>query len=192
MKAISNPDISVKLKLYKFYVQILKYHICEVSQPFTKSTEKWKIAYQRIVNKFRDQSSPWRSRSKKQIILGQRLLNQLLSNIMAAALDSSILESSVNENGEIGDGKFKLTEFVMSDKKYSIVQDPILNLIKATFWKNIYGIFPKSQIDGLEIVFDIKKIEVIFNKDFQDSYDVLKTDMNGNEMVVFQGMYYFI
>lgn len=111
---------------------------------------------------------------------------------MAAALDSSILESSLDENGEIDDGKFKLKEFVMAEDKYSIVQDPTLNLIKATFWKNIYGIFPKSQIDGLEIVFDIKKIEVIFNKDFQDSYDVLKTDMNGNEIVVFQGMYYFI
>ena len=106
---------------------------------------------------------------------------------MAAALDSSILESSVHENVDIGDGKFKLTEFVMAEDQYSIIQDPILNLIKATFWKNIYGIFPKSQIDGLEIVFDIKKIEVIFNKDFQDSYDVLKTDMNANEMVVFQG-----
>ena len=154
---------------------------------FHQSTEKWKIAYQRIVNKFLDQSSPWRSCSEKQIILGLRLLNQLLSNIMAAALDSSILETSMDENVYIGDGKFKLTEFVMAEDKYSIVQNPILNLIKATFWKNIYGIFPKSQIDGLEIVFDIKKIEVVFNKDFQESYDVLKTEMNANEIVVFQG-----
>ena len=106
---------------------------------------------------------------------------------MAAALDSSIMETSVDENVDIGDGKFKLTEFVMAEDKYSIVQDPILNLIKATFWKNIYGIFPKSQIDGLKIVFDIKKIEVVFNKDFQESYDVLKTEMNANEIVVFQG-----
>ena len=128
-----------------------------------------------------------KSQWKKQIILGQCLLHQLLSNIMAAALYSSILESSVDDNVEIGDAKFKITEHVMAEDKYSIVQDPILNLIKATFWKNIYGIFLKSQIDGLEIVFDIKKIEVIFNKDFQDSYDVLKTEMNANEMVVFQG-----
>ena len=109
---------------------------------------------------------------------------------MAAVLDASILESSVDEieNAANTDGKFKLKEFMMAEDKLSIVQDPTLNLIKATFWRNIYGTFPKSQIDGLDIDFDIKKIGVIFNKDFQDPYDVLKTEMNANELVVFQGM----